>query len=1159
MPPPDSGPADSGASGRNGAERVGVAASKRSAPQDSAYHITAGSSMLREENGEKVLDLKGGVRIVHGDIVITSREGTQHAGKKIAYLVGDVKIRQNKLLMEGDEGVYRRIEDIALLKGNVHIHDRGWRITCKKAIMHRRTGELWLVGDVRAADSTTTLEADSLYYDRESMKAEVFGRVKITNSEEGFTVTGKHGFYFRERGEGVVDRDPHLIVDPGSDEPATVVSDTMRFYPDTRRATAYGRVKIIKGETVTQCDSAAVFDETKTAELYGHPLARQGKASMQGDEMVLHYSGSEVDRIRILGNALISEQQADSLVMGRENWIRGDSMTLYLSDNDLDSIAVKGNSTSEYYPVGTNKVERNYVRGDSMFFTFSDDTLSHVAIFGNAEGVYEYVNLREGQTCDSLRTVLDSSLTYIPFAKNAEKVSYSADKIEFLADKKDILLEDGARIYYQNRTLTGKEITYNSNLQLLDARGSPVLIEGTDKFYGSRMDYDLESGVGLVRDGSTKFQQGYYFGEDVAKVGDNQLKVWNSTYTTCDLKVPHYHFASKEMKVFLRDKVISGPIWLYIGNTPIAYLPFLANNISRGRKSGILRPEFEFGITKSTGRYIRNFGYYWATNDYTDFKFLADFNEDASLRMLIENRYKLRYRLSGNVQFSFYRDLRSFANEWMVTSRHQQTLGEKFSLQSDLRFVSSDKAPGAISRIDQVANVVERRIESRLSLRKSWNSVGFSASLRRIQQLNVEDPDVIRVSTSLPSISLSIPSRNLYFGKATKRGKKSFWEKFLGGIRYSPRVSMDRTTEERRYEYKETITQNSGLSFSSPRKIFFLNFSPSLSASNSYTRTMRKVTEHEEITNNFGSTDTTFVPSSKTITTDNLFRWSTGAALRTNFYGTFYPDIGPLAGIRHTITPSVTYSYNPRVGSRPSSQGFNVNLTNAVDIKVKKGEGTRKIPSIFIWSLGASYNPKAPERKGWSTVSSRVNLKLFGTSVSFNQTIEPYQGELLSTQVTSSLSLSGHHPFGVSGSEVLRELNVAARDTSGSTSVREESGPEREAEPKGDPWYVAMAFSYSKSKAGPARSTLNLNGSIQLTRNWKITYSTTYDVEGRKFMGQNYTVYRDLHCWEMSFARQKLGSEWQYYFRIDIKAHPEVYAESGRRGLGSGLGMPSFY
>jgi lipopolysaccharide assembly outer membrane protein LptD (OstA) len=1005
-----------------------------------------------------------------------------------------------------------------------------------------------------------------LYYDRNLSTAEAFGRVSVTSRVESFTALGDHGFYFRDSREGMIDRNPHLIVDPDSPEPATVDSDTMRFSPDSKRAVAHGRVKIIKGSTVTQCDSAAIFDEENRAELYGNPLAKQENVSMKGDRMGLHYTDDEVNRIDIGGSARIVELQKDSLIVGRDSWIQGDSMSLYIRDNRVDSIRVVGNSASDYYPAVANRVESNLAQGDTMFFHFENDTLSYVKINGRSQGSYRYLDLAEAETCDSLRAVMDTTLIFRPFQQEAEKVVYSAQQIEYFARDKDIKLDDKAKVVYQNRTLLGKHIVYHSNLQLLDATGSPILIEGSEKFYGEEMGYDLENGVGIVKKGSTQFMEGYYNGEQVAKVGDNVMKVWKSTYTTCDLKKPHYHFSSKEMKVYLKDKIVSGSIVLYIGETPIGFLPFMANNLRKGRRSGILRPDFEFGITKSTGRFVRNFGYFWATNDYTDFKITGDFRENSDVTLNFQNRYKLRYRFDGHVNLSLQRNLDSFTNKWIMSSRHSHNLGDKFSLASDLRFVSDDKALQSISNIDDVQNVIDRRIESKISLRKSWTSVGFSASGRRVQKLNVTDPNTVRVETTLPSVSLSIPSRSLHFGRKTIKGDKPFLERFLGGIRYSPGVSGSRTTQEKKYEFVETVNTRLSLNFSSPQKIGFINVSPSLSMNDNYTRTETTIDAHTVISGG-AAPETTQVMDSRHADSENTFRWSTGASSNTNFYGTFYPEVGSLLGIRHTVTPRVSYSYQPGTDRQPASQRFGVELKNAIDLKVSDGDKEKKLPGVFIWSLSTSYNPRAPERQGWSNIATSANLKLFGTSVSMRQTIQPYDLDILSTSISSSVSLHGSHGFGASSRDDEQELNVVASDTTAGRAVTVETlagdaelGEYVPPGGAGNTWNLNMAISFHKSQSGEISSTLNANGNFQLTRNWKINYSTSYNVEDRLLMGQNFGISRDLHCWQMTFSRQLLGNEWEYYFRISIKAHQEIYTESGRRGLGGGsVGLPFSY
>ena len=96
----------------------------------------------------------------------------------------------------------------------MRVIDDGIELTCDEVRYSRATGIAWLVGNVAAWDSTSTLHADSLYYNRNTLRAEAFGKVRITNRDEGFAVTGNHGFYFRDRGEGIIDQNPYLTVDP---------------------------------------------------------------------------------------------------------------------------------------------------------------------------------------------------------------------------------------------------------------------------------------------------------------------------------------------------------------------------------------------------------------------------------------------------------------------------------------------------------------------------------------------------------------------------------------------------------------------------------------------------------------------------------------------------------------------------------------------------------------------------------------------------------------------------------------------------------------------------------------------------------------------------------------------------------------------------------
>ncbi len=1150
-------------------------------PPAAFYDVRADQSALKKVGDETVLELTGNVRVVHGDVTITADRGLNFATQRLTQLFGHVRAVQQTMVMTGEEGEYRQLEDLAVVRKNVRIVDQGWEVTCNEVRYSRTKDEAWLIGRVVGKDSTSTLRADRVLYQRGIGLAEAFGKVEITDQSQDLVVRGKHGLFYRDRSEGVIDQEPTLVSGPDDPEPVTVVSDTMKVYPDSSRATAYYRVKIIKGDMVTQCDSAMLYDDRQRVELYGNPLAKQNNVAMKGDRMVAFYNADEVHRVDILGGASITEASRDTLVVGRDSWIQGDAITLYLHDGGVDSVRVIGKAKSEYYPQNAGKVEGNAIQGNDMFFRFGAKEIEFVDVKGGASGLYRYINLGSKETPDSLRAAGDTTLTYVAFPRKAERVEYAAERIRYFADKEDLVLAGKSRVDYRNSRLEADNITYHARVQVLDATGSPTLTDAGQAITGHRMDYDLESETGLVVDGSTQYQQGYYSGQNLAKVGENELKVWNSWYTTCDLKEPHYHFAAKHMKVYPDDKAFTGPIWLYVGKTPIFALPFMANSISRGRRSGFLRPDFEFGITSDKGRFISNVGYYWATNDYTDFTFTGDFYEDSRWRLYVGNRYALRYHFNGSLDYNYVRQIESSTTEWTFDGAHDQTLGDRFTLNANLRFVSSDDAPQSVNRIDDVNRYIDRSIRSTIALRKSWNTTGFSASASRTQNLNIVDPLAIVKNSVLPNIQLTIPSWNLYFGDESKPAQ-GLWDNLGRNTRLSPSFSFNRTVREKLFETDDVSTANLAASLQSPQKVAFVTVSPSISANFVSTRVDFQRDAFQYYRTSGGVTDTISVAAKDSALTDNVFTWRTGVAANTNVFGTFYPHIGRLRGIRHTITPSVQYSFTPAQDNRPRAQLVGLNLRNALDIKVAGNEAdttlteeekVKRLSGVVMWNLSTAYRPDVPQERAWTPISSGLNFTLFGTNFSVSNSIDPYTFDVTSTSMTSTIKFGGTHPFGRSSRVEVKELNeTAARDTTnaqkegefetGGVEFRQVSeggvetpmGSELQMEKGRQPWHVVLGLTYSTTQFGEPSSTLRVGWDIMLTDNWRIDYSTIYNVEARERSGQYIGITRDLHCWEIGFTRQQLGDEWLYYFRIALKAHPELYGESGNRGLGGGAG-----
>jgi hypothetical protein len=62
-----------------------------------------------------------------------------------------------------------------------------------------------------------------------------------------------------------------------------------------------------------------------------------------------------------------------------------------------------------------------------------------------------------------------------------------------------------------------------------------------------------------------------------------------------------------------------------------------------------------------------------------------------------------------------------------------------------------------------------------------------------------------------------------------------------------------------------------------------------------------------------------------------------------------------------------------------------------------------------------------------------------------------------------------------------------------------------------------------------------LNGDFNLTEGWKIAWRTGIDLVQKKINPTMVNVFRDLHCWEMSFNLVPFGTYRSYTFTLNAK------------------------
>ena len=98
-------------------------------------------------------------------------------------------------------------------------------------------------------------------------------------------------------------------------------------------------------------------------------------------------------------------------------------------------------------------------------------------------------------------------------------------------------------------------------------------------------------------------------------------------------------------------------------------------------------------------------------------------------------------------------------------------------------------------------------------------------------------------------------------------------------------------------------------------------------------------------------------------------------------------------------------------------------------------------------------------------------------------------------------------------------------------------------------WSISVSHRYSQARGGAKTHWANASLSLPLTRHLLLSYHNRYDFSERKITEQTFEFHRDMHCWEGRFTWIATGFREGYYFRINIKALPEVKVEKSQGGL----------
>lgn len=867
-----------------------------------------------------------------------------------------------------------------------------------------------------------------------------------------------------------------------------------------------------------------------------------------------------------------------------------------------------------------------------------------------------------GIIADSLEIPADTSsidTSYVTPAadtvENKEKGGGLKDIVEYQATDSMIFfngnigrLYGDSKVVYGTTSLESGFIQMNMDSSVIYATGVkdssgvmsgyPVFTDNSGKYESKKVIYDYETEKGIISGVVTQQGEGYVTGNKTKKINEDEFCMVDGKYTTCDkVDDPHFYLALSKAKVKPHGYIVSGPAHLVVEdvNLPL-FIPFGYFPINSGVSSGILSPSY--GDDLSRGFYLKDFGYYFAFNDYVDLALTGEFYTKGSWGIKARSRYRKRYKYSGNLNASFLETVNSekylpdyskYYNASVVWSHTQDAKANPYrSFSASVNFQTSGYTRSDLNSYYNASAFAASTKSSTVNMTQRFPNSPFTISMSGSVTQSSRDS---LVSVSFPSLRVSM-STITPFKRKNKVGDEKWYEKIRVGYTASMSNSINRVKEYDFFEKNIIKDWKNGIQHSVPVSATFsvlknINLTPSLS--------YRERWYSSHINKSYDEVNNTVV--SDTVWGFNrVWDYSASVSASTKLYGMYRPWAwlfgNKISRIRHVLTPTVSFSYHPDFSSSfygyygtysyenadgdmvtqryskysnslygvpgaGKSGSIGLSIANNLEMKVRQVTDTsdtyKKVSLIDNLSFSTSYN-LAADSLNWSNISTSIRLK-FGKnySLSLSGALDPYTyaldksgnpyktnttqwkknkiiGKLISTGTSFSYTFSNkmfskkkkdkngkksdkENESSDSGVHVDKNGFSADGGLSGGDGSSSSDTGKDIYDPESNlyqdfklPWSLSVNYSlrYRRSTFNKEKleynhkfsHNLSFSGNISLTDNWKFSASTSYNFQQHKLTTMNCTVYRDLHCWEITGSFIPIGNYKSYNITIRVKS-----------------------
>ena len=606
-----------------------------------------------------------------------------------------------------------------------------------------------------------------------------------------------------------------------------------------------------------------------------------------------------------------------------------------------------------------------------------------------------------------------------------DNIKYDAtDSITIDQKNNKIILYNNAKVVYGDIELTSGLIVldYKENIVLAgrikdkDGNSSqfPTFKQGGNVVNPDSIKYNFDNQKALIWNSKSEENGMNILSSLTKKQNDSVYYLKDGKVTTGgnlmgdDTEEADYFFKIRKGKLVPGGNIVTGFTNLFIKNVPTPIgLPFAYFPSQQTKDSGFIIPNIS--DSNERGYSLQNGGYYLPLSEYFDLTILADYYTNGSYGLNVSSTYRKRYKYSGSFTVRYEnlingeKGLPGYGNSTVYNLRWSHSKDSKSSPNSSfsasVNFGSSDYFRESVNQLN-TSNFLNNNLSSSISYSKSFpGSAGIRTSITANMSQNTQSQ---QVNLTLPT--LTVNSNRFYPFEKQGKSKKGFFQNI--NIQYSSKA-------ENRAVFSDDLLLKKGM-FDNARSGFkhtipfttnfklFKHFSVSVGGAYNDTWTGKTIKFRD-----YNEQDGVIKDTVSGFDRFGVYNFST--SITTKIYGilNFKPD-KKVQSIRHTMTPSISYSNNPSFEKYYDTYIIDANGNTAEYTRFQEGlygAPSKGYSSSIGLSIQNTLEAKVKSKDSTETELRKVNIfKNLNISTSYNLASDQFN--LAPIRVTGSFDIA---------------------------------------------------------------------------------------------------------------------------------------------------------